>query len=154
MTHRHELIRFGCCLVALAAILALTPPPAAAQAPYAVDTSQTETDASGDLSIYFSVVLEGWYGPEYYDLGSGWVPGTRIAEYNDCNCNDIPAYSISGYYQMYSSYGEDYVDIQYETFTAQPNPSQCQNQNCNCSSPTQETIYYEYYDSYYFDVFY
>ena len=52
-------------LVALAAILALTPPPAAAQAPYAVDTSQTETDASGDLSIYFSVVLEGWYGPEY-----------------------------------------------------------------------------------------
>ena len=54
---------------------------------------------------------------------------------------------------MYSSYGEDYVDIQYETFTAQPNPSQCQSCS-NCSSPTQEAIYYEYYDSYYFDVFY
>jgi hypothetical protein len=55
---------------------------------------------------------------------------------------------------MYSSYeGEDDIEIQYETFMAQSATSQCQSCS-NCSSPIQETLYYEYYDSYYFEVFY
>ena len=79
----HEPIKFGCCLASLAAFLTIAQSPAAAQVPSAIDTSQTQIDASGDMSIYFSVEVQGWYGPEYYYLGSGWVPGTTIAEYND-----------------------------------------------------------------------
>ena len=154
MKRRHELIKFCCCLITLAASLAVSPQPAAAQS--VTDMSETETDGSGDLSISFAVDVVWGGGEEDYDLGSGWIPGTTITEYNDCNCNDIPSYPVYGSYEMSSWYeGEDEseIEIEYDTYAQEVSSSQCLYCTGSCSSPTQLESYYEYYDTYYFEVF-